>query len=76
VPIVALTAQAFAEQVDECRKASMDGHLSKPFTQAALLAALAEGIAANACSRLAGDDRAPGLKADAAAFAVHLLRVS
>jgi len=41
VPIVALTAQAFAEQIEECRRAGMDGHLTKPFTQAALLDAVA-----------------------------------
>ncbi len=41
VPIVALTAQAFADEVAECRKAGMDEHLAKPFTQPALLAALA-----------------------------------
>jgi len=29
VPIVALTAQAFTDQVAECRKAGMDGHLAK-----------------------------------------------
>jgi PAS domain S-box-containing protein len=46
VPIVALTAQAFAEQVEECRKAGMLGHLAKPFTQAALLATLESAIAA------------------------------
>jgi PAS domain S-box-containing protein len=39
VPIVAMTAHAFTEQVEECRKAGMDGHLAKPFDQAALLAA-------------------------------------
>ena len=37
VPVVALTAQAFAEQVEDCRKAGMDNHLSKPFTPDALL---------------------------------------
>lgn len=40
VPIVALTAQAFAEQVAICRSAGMNGHLAKPFTQEALLAAV------------------------------------
>jgi CheY-like chemotaxis protein len=40
VPVVALTAHALIEQVEECRKAGMDGHLSKPFDQATLLAAL------------------------------------
>jgi len=40
VPIVALTAQAFTEQVAECQKAGMDGHLAKPFDPDALLAAV------------------------------------
>ena len=39
VPIVALTAQAFPEQVTECRKAGMDSHLPKPFDPDTLLAA-------------------------------------
>ncbi len=41
VPIVALTAQAFAEQVRECHAAGMDDHLAKPFTPDALLTAVA-----------------------------------
>ncbi|HEY4043183.1 MAG TPA: response regulator, partial [Rhodopila sp.] len=41
VPIVGVTAQAFAEQVADCRKAGMDAHLSKPFSPDALLAAVA-----------------------------------
>lgn len=41
VPIVALTAQAFAEQVAECRQAGMNDHLAKPFTPEALLAVVA-----------------------------------
>jgi HPt (histidine-containing phosphotransfer) domain-containing protein len=41
VPIVALTAHAFTEQVEACRSAGMDGHVSKPFTKATLLAAVA-----------------------------------
>jgi PAS domain S-box-containing protein len=44
VPIIALTAQAFAEQIDECWRAGMVGHLAKPFSQAALLAAVEEGM--------------------------------
>lgn len=43
-PIVALTAQAFVEQVAECRKVGMDGHLAKPFTQEALLDAVGRAI--------------------------------
>jgi signal transduction histidine kinase/CheY-like chemotaxis protein len=38
VPIVALTAQAFTEQVAACRKAGMDTHLAKPFDPDMLLA--------------------------------------
>ena len=41
VPILALSAQAFTEQVAECRTAGMDGHLLKPFDSEALLAAVA-----------------------------------
>ena len=40
VRIVALTAQVFAEQVEHCRRAGMDAHLSKPFSRAALLGVL------------------------------------
>ena len=32
IPIVALTARAFTEQVAECREAGMDSHVAKPFT--------------------------------------------
>ena len=44
VQIIALTAQAFAEQVEECRLAGMDGHVAKPFTQGALLHAVAGAV--------------------------------
>jgi CheY-like chemotaxis protein/HPt (histidine-containing phosphotransfer) domain-containing protein len=40
VRVIAVTAQAFAEQIETCRQAGMDGHVSKPFKQAGLLAAL------------------------------------
>jgi len=46
VPIVALTAQAFADQVEECRAAGMDSHLAKPFTPETLLASVTRGVAA------------------------------
>jgi CheY-like chemotaxis protein len=41
VPIVALTAWVFSDQVNECFKAGMDGHLAKPFTSDALRDAVA-----------------------------------
>ena len=53
VPIVALTAQAFAEQVGECRKAGMDSHLAKPFTPDALRDAVAHAAAAGSQHRKA-----------------------
>jgi PAS domain S-box-containing protein len=40
VPIVALTAQAFAEQVKDCRKAGMNDHVPKPFDPDTLVAAV------------------------------------
>ena len=48
VPIVALTAHAFTEQAEACRSAGMDGHVSKPYTQANLLAAVAAATAGRA----------------------------
>jgi len=44
VPIVALTAQAFTEQVKECRNAGMDGHVTKPFTPDTLLDAVMNAV--------------------------------
>ena len=45
VPVIALTAQAFAEQVAECQAAGMDSHLAKPFAPEALLAAVTRAVA-------------------------------
>jgi two-component system sensor histidine kinase/response regulator len=45
VPIVALTAQVFTEQVEECHRAGMDDHLSKPFDPEQLQAVIARVIA-------------------------------
>ena len=44
VPIIALTAQAFAEQIEECRMAGMESHLAKPFTQDALIDAIDHAV--------------------------------
>ena len=30
IPIIAMTANAFSEDIAECRKAGMDGHIAKP----------------------------------------------
>jgi PAS domain S-box-containing protein len=48
VPIVALTANAFAGDVEACRAAGMDGHLVKPIDVGALAATLARFGAAAA----------------------------
>ncbi len=45
VPIIGLTAQAFAEQIAECRAAGMNSHLGKPYHPDALLAAVAAAAA-------------------------------
>ncbi len=45
VPIVALSAQSFAEQIEKCLQAGMMGHISKPFEQANLVAVV-ERVAA------------------------------
>lgn len=53
VPIVAMTAQAFSNQIQECHAAGMDGHLVKPFTLETLLDALASGIATHVPQEMA-----------------------
>jgi CheY-like chemotaxis protein len=50
VPIVALSAQSFAEQIEKCLQAGMMGHISKPFEQANLVAVV-ERVAAQPVRR-------------------------
>lgn len=45
VPILALTAYAFLDQVAQCRDAGMNGHIAKPVEQGALLRTIADVIA-------------------------------
>jgi CheY-like chemotaxis protein/HPt (histidine-containing phosphotransfer) domain-containing protein len=45
VPIVALTAYFFPDQVTQCQEAGMDGHVTKPVNYATLVQAVARGIA-------------------------------
>jgi HPt (histidine-containing phosphotransfer) domain-containing protein len=40
VPVMAVTAQSFAEQIEICHRAGMASHISKPFSREALLAAV------------------------------------
>ena len=46
VPIIAITAQAFSEQVTKCKAAGMTGHVAKPFQHTTLLAAVTEAVTA------------------------------
>lgn len=46
VPIVALTAEVFTEQVEDCRKAGMTDHCAKPFSAETLLGAVYRAAAA------------------------------
>jgi DNA-binding response OmpR family regulator len=48
VPILALTACTFREQIEQCRQAGMDGHIAKPVDYATLIAAVAAAITAPA----------------------------
>jgi len=59
VRILAVTAQAFAEQLVMCEEAGMNGHLSKPFNMAMLRAALRGGTEAGAHQETAPVARAP-----------------
>jgi PAS domain S-box-containing protein len=61
VPVVALTAEAFSEQIEECRRAGMIGHLAKPFTMAALLGTVAKAVAD--AGMQAGGSQAPAAPA-------------
>lgn len=55
-PVVALTANAFASDVQASLDAGCDRHVSKPFTKAQLV----EAVQQLAAGRLAGDEPAPG----------------
>jgi PAS domain S-box-containing protein len=66
VPIVALTAQVFTEQIDACRAAGMDTHVAKPFTLDTLLGAIRRGVeAAGSRPTPPGPPDAPSAKAAA-----------
>jgi HPt (histidine-containing phosphotransfer) domain-containing protein len=58
VPVVAVTAQAFAEQIKICRQAGMNIHVSKPFRQQELLATV-EQMATAAETAAKANDRIP-----------------
>jgi PAS domain S-box-containing protein len=51
VPIVALTAQAFADQVAACHAAGMDSHLPKPFDPGSLIAVVERAVVTGRTNR-------------------------
>ena len=44
IPIIAMTANAFKEDVDKCLEVGMNGHIAKPIDEATVLKTLAEYI--------------------------------
>jgi signal transduction histidine kinase/HPt (histidine-containing phosphotransfer) domain-containing protein len=54
VPIIALTACTFPDQVEQCRQAGMDLHVTKPVDYATLMCAIAAAIATRAPRQIVG----------------------
>ncbi len=44
IPVVALTANAFAQDIEQCRAAGMNGHVGKPFRKEELIIAIADAL--------------------------------
>ena len=44
VPIIAMTADAFTEDVDQCKRAGMNGHIAKPVDPAVMYSILAKAL--------------------------------
>ena len=62
VPIVALTANAFARDIDDCLAAGMNSHVGKPFRTERLLIALGDALRSG--GRVQHADNTPELRAD------------
>jgi CheY-like chemotaxis protein len=55
VPIIALTANAFTQDIERCRAAGMNGHIGKPFRKEELIIAIAGSL--NGLHRFASAER-------------------
>ncbi|NNC53147.1 MAG: PAS domain S-box protein [Erythrobacter sp.] len=64
LPIVALTAHAYRDDIAACREAGMQGHLAKPFRRDDLLAVISKHLAGDAAA--ATSPRIPKRRASAA----------
>jgi signal transduction histidine kinase len=71
VPILALTAWYFPEQIAQCREAGMDGHVAKPVDQPTLLAAVARAIGRVPADPATESPRVVQVEADEAPLARH-----
>jgi CheY-like chemotaxis protein/HPt (histidine-containing phosphotransfer) domain-containing protein len=71
VPIVALTANAFASDLESCSAAGMDGHVAKPVSMEALLAAVDHWSSAPVSVQETPARRKTGIKPSAAAQAKY-----
>jgi signal transduction histidine kinase/HPt (histidine-containing phosphotransfer) domain-containing protein len=67
IPILALTANTFPEQVAQCREAGMDGHIAKPVEYATLVRAIAEAIVGVSSSWVSHSPSPPLAEAEAPA---------
>jgi CheY-like chemotaxis protein len=59
VPVLALTAYTFPDQVAQCRDAGMDGHLPKPIDYETLIHAIDDAIARVPSGKASDPDDAP-----------------
>lgn len=59
LPIIALTANAYAEDIERCHKAGMQDHLAKPFTQKTLKGAFEKWVKAPTKRVMVADATAP-----------------
>jgi CheY-like chemotaxis protein len=66
LPIVAMTANAMEDDIQQCHRAGMNGHVSKPFSPQRLYASLAQWLGGAAAADPAGSGHLPGLDPDQA----------
>jgi CheY-like chemotaxis protein len=66
VPIIALTANVLAQQVETCRRAGMNDHVGKPFRREELIAAIERSAGASRQAEAAGSGESDGF--DQAAY--------